>query len=175
MTVVHVIGSNEEPPLLCFRGINGNVQSACSACPAGLTTGACPHLLSLSQECPDNTSTPTRPSPFARAEVCKPSPRFEPVCSQFHDQNQSNLVCRAGKKSCGWFRGCWLIFTRANLAYPGLWICCCCCSSKGCERREDERGCQRSVICGKPGLANCEALRCDQLEMPNISSCLRAS
>lgn len=63
-------------------------------CPAGLTTGACPHLLSLSQECPDNTSTPTRPSPFAGAEVFKPFPRFERVCSQFHDRNQSNLIYR---------------------------------------------------------------------------------
>lgn len=30
MAVVHVIRNKEEPPLLRFRGINGNVQSACS-------------------------------------------------------------------------------------------------------------------------------------------------
>lgn len=66
-------------------------------CPAGLTTGACPHLLSLSQDCPDNTSTPTRPSPFAGAEVCKPSPRLEPECSQLRDRNRSNLVYRGDK------------------------------------------------------------------------------
>lgn len=26
---------------------------------------------------------------------------------------------------------------------------------------KEDRGCQWSVICGKPSLANCEALRCD--------------
>lgn len=146
-------------------------------CPAGLTTGACPHLLSLSQECPDNTSTPTRPSPFAGAEVCKPSPRFESVRSQLHDRNQSNLVYRGVKKENFWVDSRLLTkYSRAlTSAAQDSEICCCCCSSTGCERREDERGCQRSVICGKPGLANCEALRCDQLEMPNISSCRRAS
>lgn len=30
MTAVDVIRHKDEPPLLCFRGINGNVQSACS-------------------------------------------------------------------------------------------------------------------------------------------------
>lgn len=30
MAVVHVIRNKEEPPLLRFRGINGNLQSACS-------------------------------------------------------------------------------------------------------------------------------------------------
>ncbi|KAG7227604.1 hypothetical protein INR49_005419 [Caranx melampygus] len=32
-------------------------------------------------------------------------------------------------------------------------------SSTGSERRIDEHGCQWSVICCKPSLANCEALR----------------
>lgn len=146
--------------------MNVNVQSACSSVLLAQQQEHVP-ICSLSRV-PRQYIPPARPSHLLEQ-------RFPSHCWGYRQGKCLHHVLTAlwlelvGPRSqigLGEILWCWVIFKCAVLVFQALLLLLLQFHRMWAEK--DEHGCQWSVICSKPSLANCEALRCDHRDAEHL-------